>query len=63
MNILDQIYEHAKSNPQRVAFPECTEEKILRAARECADKGYCHPLPCRQYCRGEGRRGAVRHLA
>ena len=43
MNILDQIYEHAKSNPQRVAFPECTEEKILRAARECADKGYCHP--------------------
>lgn len=44
MSILDKIYESAKSNPQRVAFPECTEEKILKAARECADKGYCVPV-------------------
>ena len=43
MNILDTIMEKAKTNPQRVAFPECCEEKILQAARECADKKICIP--------------------
>ena len=38
---MEKIYERAKAAPQRVAFPEATEEKILLAARECADKGYC----------------------
>ncbi|MBQ6700568.1 MAG: phosphate acetyltransferase, partial [Oscillospiraceae bacterium] len=41
MDIMEKIYERAKAAPQRVAFPEATEEKILLAARECADKGYC----------------------
>jgi phosphate acetyltransferase len=43
MNAMEIIYEKAKVNPQRVAFPEATEEKILLSARECADKGYCKP--------------------
>jgi phosphate acetyltransferase len=40
---MDAIYEKAKTNPQRIAFPEATEEKILQAARQCADKGLCKP--------------------
>jgi phosphate acetyltransferase len=43
MNVMENIYEKAKANPQRVAFPEATEEKILLAAKECADKGFCKP--------------------
>jgi phosphate acetyltransferase len=43
MNVMESIYERAKANPQRVAFPEATEEKILLAARQCADNGYCRP--------------------
>ena len=41
MNIMDKIYEQAKNNLQRVAFPEACEEKILLAARECTDKKIC----------------------
>lgn len=44
MDIMENIYQRAKANPQRVAFPEATEEKILLAARECADKGICCPV-------------------
>lgn len=44
MNIMDKIYDSAKAAPQRIAFPEATEEKILLAARESADKGICIPL-------------------
>ncbi|MDR0719441.1 MAG: phosphate acetyltransferase [Treponema sp.] len=44
MDVMKSIYEKAKAHPQQVAFPEATEEKILLAARECADKGYCKPL-------------------
>ena len=44
MDIMENIYQRAKANPQRVAFPEATEEKILLAARECADKGFCRPV-------------------
>jgi phosphate acetyltransferase len=44
MDIMERIYERAKTNPQRVAFPEATEEKILLAALESADKGLCIPL-------------------
>jgi phosphate acetyltransferase len=40
---MESIYEKAKANPQRVAFPEATEEKILLAARQCADNYYCRP--------------------
>lgn len=41
MDIMEKIYERAKAAPQKVAFPEATEEKILLAAKECSDKGYC----------------------
>ena len=32
MSILDQLYEKAKQNPQKVAFPEATNEKMMQAA-------------------------------
>ena len=39
-NVLDPIYEKAKQNPQRVVFPEGTNEKMMQAAFECARDGY-----------------------
>lgn len=44
MNLMDNIYAKAKETPLRVAFPETEEEKILRAALECKEKGYCIPV-------------------
>ena len=41
MNMMDTIYEKARGDRQRVAFPETEEEKILLAAREAQDKGLC----------------------
>ena len=43
MDIMDTIYEKARGDRQRVAFPEAEEEKILLAAREAQDKG---PVSC-----------------
>ena len=43
-NILDKIYEKAKLAPQRVAFPEGDNEKIMQAAFECATEGYILPI-------------------
>ncbi len=43
-NVLDPIYEKAKSNPQRVAFPEADNEKMMQAAYECGQEGYIIPL-------------------
>jgi len=43
MSIMDAIYQRARANPQRLAFPEATEEKILQAVRQCADQGLCRP--------------------
>lgn len=40
MSILDKIYEKAKLNPQRIAFPEATNEKMLQAAYETSKGGY-----------------------
>ena len=40
MDLMEMIYEKAKANPQRVIFPEATEEKILLAALEAQEKGY-----------------------
>ena len=34
MDLMEMIFEKAKANPQRVAFPEATEEKMLQAAYE-----------------------------
>lgn len=44
MNIMDEIFEKAKANPQLIAFPEIEEEKILLAAKECKEQGICIPV-------------------
>lgn len=44
MNILDQLYEKAKLNPQKVAFPESLNEKMMQAAYECGKEGYIVPV-------------------
>lgn len=44
MDIMERIYERAKAAPQRVAFPEATEEKMLQAARKAKDDGLCSSL-------------------
>lgn len=44
MSILDQIYEKAKLNPQRVAFPEAENEKMMQAAYEAGQEGYIIPI-------------------
>ena len=44
MNILDQLYEKARLNPQKVAFPEATNEKMMQAAYETGRDGYIHPV-------------------
>ncbi|MBR1659385.1 MAG: phosphate acetyltransferase [Oscillospiraceae bacterium] len=40
MSVLDPIYEKAKLNPQKVAFPEAGNEKMMQAAYEAAKDGY-----------------------
>ena len=44
MDIMEKIYARAAADPQKVAFPEATEEKILLAARECVEKGLIIPV-------------------
>ena len=44
MDIMEKVYARAKANPQRVAFPEATEEKILQVARQLQDNGSCIPV-------------------
>lgn len=44
MSVLDQIYEKAKKNPQRVAFPEAENEKMMQAAYEAGQEGYIIPI-------------------
>ncbi len=44
MNILDQLYEKAKANPQKVAFPEAANEKMMQAAYETGKGGYIIPI-------------------
>lgn len=44
MSILDQLYEKAKLNPQKVAFPEAANEKMMQAAYECGRDGYIIPV-------------------
>ena len=44
MSILDQLYEKAKLNPQKVAFPEATNEKMMQAAYETGRDGYIIPV-------------------
>ena len=44
MSVLDTIYEKAKLDPQRVAFPEACNEKMLQAAYETGKAGYIYPI-------------------
>ena len=44
MSVLDEIYAKAKSNPQKVAFPEATNEKMMQAAYETGRDGYIIPV-------------------
>lgn len=44
MSVLDAIYEKAKANPQKVAFPEATNEKMMQAAYEAGTEGYIIPV-------------------
>ena len=45
MGLLEQIYEKAKENPQRIAFPEAVNEKMMQAAYETGKEGYIIPVP------------------
>ena len=44
MSVLDQISERAKEDPQKVAFPEASNEKMMQAAYETGRDGYIIPL-------------------
>ena len=44
MGVLDQIYAKAKLNPQRVAFPEAENEKMMAAAYQAGTEGYIIPI-------------------
>jgi phosphate acetyltransferase len=44
MDMMDTIYEKARRDLQRVAFPEAEEENILLAAREAEYKGLCRAV-------------------
>ena len=44
MSVLDRIYEKAKLNPQKVAFPEAANEKMMQAAYETGKDGYIIPI-------------------
>lgn len=44
MSVIDQIFEKAKSNPQKVVFPEALNEKMMQAAFEAGSEGYIDPI-------------------
>lgn len=44
MSVIDQIFEKAKSNPQKVVFPESLNEKMMQAAFEAGSEGYIYPI-------------------
>lgn len=44
MGVLDQIYQKAKENPGKVAFPEAMNEKMMQAAYETGKEGYIVPI-------------------
>lgn len=39
MDMMEKLREKARKNPQKIAFPEATEENILRAAMESKSLG------------------------
>lgn len=44
MSVIDQIFEKAKSNSQKVVFPEALNEKMMQAAFEAGSEGYIYPI-------------------
>lgn len=44
MSVIDQIFEKAKSNPQKAVFPEALNEKMMQAAFEAGNEGYIYPI-------------------
>ena len=44
MSVIDQIFEKAKSNLQKVVFPEALNEKMMQAAFEAGNEGYIYPI-------------------
>lgn len=44
MSLLDKLYEKAKLDPRRVAFPEALNEKMMQAAYETGKDGYIIPI-------------------
>ena len=44
MSVIDQIFEKAKQNPQKVAFPEALNEKMMEAAYQAGENGYIYPV-------------------
>lgn len=44
MSVIEQIFEKAKSNPQKVVFPEALNEKMMKAAFEAGSEGYIYPI-------------------
>lgn len=44
MSVIDQIFEKAKSNPQKVVFPEALNEKMMQAAFEAGNEGNIYPI-------------------
>ena len=44
MSVLDDIYAKAKADPQKVAFPEAENEKMMQAAYELGRDGYIIPI-------------------
>lgn len=44
MSVIDQIFEKAKSNPQKVVFPEALNEKMMQAAFEAGSEGHIYPI-------------------
>lgn len=43
MNLLNTLYEKAKKNPGKVAFPEASNERMMQAAYETGRDGYIIP--------------------
>lgn len=44
MNMLEKLYEKARLHPQKVAFPEAANEKMMQAAYETGKEGYIVPV-------------------
>lgn len=44
MGVLDEIYQKARKNPRKVAFPEAMNEKMMQAAYETGKEGYIIPV-------------------